>query len=331
MFTRAQARRADSPGLDDCGRVLLRTDAPLNRQSDHVVPPQDLKGVLVTLAGAAALGVVSLASLSAGPQSSSLRGLDPQPSSALDDARWAFYNARYGSAAALARDQCMADIDSLPACELRTAALLLQIRRAMGDSPHTDAAWKRCIACPALLAEFDATLAHARAGARARLRAVPQDDETLFLLGKLDLNYVWLQLGTLGHKTGWAEYWEARRSLDTVLTRQPGHVRARVARAWIDYIVDTKMRRGTRWLLGGGNKARGLAAIRSAAATDADFFTRAEAVFGLWDMQVRERDFAGAVTTAHLLLIDFPDNQDLKRFVDQRRVDEATGAAASTN
>jgi hypothetical protein len=140
---------------------------------------------------------------------------------------------------------------------------------------------------------------------------------------------VWLQLGTLGHKTGWAEYWEARRSLDTVLTRQPGHVRARVARGWIDYIVDTKMRRGTRWLLGGGSKTRGLAAIRSAAVTDADFFTRTEAVFALWDMQVRERDFAGALTTAQLLLIDFPDNRDLKRFVDQRRVDEATGASAS--
>ncbi len=78
----------------------------------------------------------------------------------------------------------------------------------MGDSPDTDAAWKRCIACPQLLAAFDATLAHAKAAARVRLHAAPQDDETLFLLGKLDLNYVWLQLGTLGHRTGWAEYWE---------------------------------------------------------------------------------------------------------------------------
>ena len=65
MFTRAQARRGLA-GPQPCGRVLLRTDAPPNRQSDHVVPPQDLKGVLVTLAGAAALGVVSLASLGAG-------------------------------------------------------------------------------------------------------------------------------------------------------------------------------------------------------------------------------------------------------------------------
>ena len=283
-----------------------------------MVPPHDRKGVLVTLAGAVALGVILLASPGA------------EASSVLDDARWAFYSARYDSAAALAHDPCVADTSSLDACELRTAALLFQIRRAMGDSPDAGASWKRCIACPPLLAAFDATLAHARAVARARLRAVPLDDETLFLLGKLDLNYVWLQVGTLGHRTGWAEYWEARRSLDTVLTRQPGHVRASVARGWIDYIVDTRMRRGTRWLLGGGSKTRGLAAIRGAAVTDADFFTRTEAVFALWDMQVRERDFAGALSTAQLLLVDFPDNQDLKRFVDQRRpAPVATGAVAS--
>lgn len=309
-------------------RVLLRTDTPPQRQFDDVVPPRNLKDLLVTLAGAAALGVVSLG---AGAQSSSLPGLDLQRSSALDDARWAFYSARYESAAALAHDPCIADPSSLAACELRTAALLLQIRRAMGDSPDAGASWKRCIACPALLAAFDATLAHARPAARARIRAVPLDDETLFLLGKLDLNYVWLQLGTLGHRTGWSEYWEARRSLDTVLTRRPGHVRARVARGWIDYIVDTKMRRGTRWLLGGGSRSRGLATIRGAADTDADFFTRAEAVFALWDMQVRERDLAGAIVTAQRLLTDFPNNQDLQRFVDQRRPPPvATGASEST-
>jgi hypothetical protein len=68
-----------------------------------------------------ALGVISLASP------------DAEASSVLDDARWAFYSARYESAAALAHDPCMADTSSLAACELRTAALLLQIRRAMGD------------------------------------------------------------------------------------------------------------------------------------------------------------------------------------------------------
>jgi hypothetical protein len=49
--------------------------------------------------------------------------------------------------------------------------------------------------------------------ARARLEVDPGDEQMLFFLGKVDLNYVWLQLGTLGRKTGWDEYWEARRSL----------------------------------------------------------------------------------------------------------------------
>jgi hypothetical protein len=137
----------------------------------------------------------------------------------------------------------------------------------------------------------------------------------LFLLGKIDLNYVWLQLGTRGRKTGWDEYWAARTSLDQVLERNPGHLRARVARAWIDYIVGTKLPRGTRWLLGGGNKKRGLRAVREAASAEGEFFERAEATFALWDMQVRERDLAEAVATARQLARDFPDNRELTRFL----------------
>jgi hypothetical protein len=210
---------------------------------------------------------------------------------------------------------CAAELSALAACELRTAALLFQIRALLAAHSDKDAAWKRCTACPDLLSAFRVALAHGQTAARARLLERPTDDETLFLLGKLDLNYVWLQLGTLGHKTGWDEYWEARKSLDAVLERQPAHVRARVARGWIDYIVATKMPRGTRWLLGGGSRKRGLLAIREAAGADADFFTKTEARFALWDMQVRERDTAGAIVTADLLIRDFPDNQELKRFI----------------
>ena len=140
--------------------------------------------------------------------------------------------------------------------------------------------------------EFFAEIQRGQTLARERLLANPMDDETLFFLGKLDLNYVWLQLGPLKRKTGWDEYWEARKSLDALLARNPGHVRARVARAWIDYIVDTKMPWGTRWVLGGGNKKKALTNIREAARVDADYFTHAEAEFALWDMQVRERDMS---------------------------------------
>jgi hypothetical protein len=235
----------------------------------------------------------------------------------LDEAQQMFYNGRYADAASLTVDLCTAEAHNLAACELRSSALLFQIRRALGDAPDKDKAFTQCAACPAWLSIFVAETRRVQAIARARLALSPGDEETLFFLGKLDLNYVWLQLGTLGRKTGWDEYWEARRSLDKVLKQNPNHVRAKVARAWIDYIVDTKMPRGTRWLLGGGNKKRGLRAVREAATVDADLFVRAEAGFALWDMQVRERDIAEARATAAALAEDFPDNPELRKFLEQ--------------
>jgi hypothetical protein len=185
----------------------------------------------------------------------------------------------------------------------------------MGDSADRERAWTMCAACPDLLSAFVAETSRARALAHTRLQQNPGDEAALFLLGKVDLNYVWLQLGTRGRKTGWDEYWEARTSLDKVLERNPGHLRARVARAWIDYIVATKMPRGTRWLLGGGSKKRGLQVVREAASAEGDFFARTEAAFALWDMQVRERELVEAVATARQLARDFPDNRELTRFL----------------
>lgn len=235
---------------------------------------------------------------------------------ALDAAQRLFYNGRYADAATLTADLCTAAADTLAACELRTSALLFQLRRALGETPDKDQAFSQCAACPALLSTFVSATRRAQAIARARLKVDPGHEETLFFLGKLDLNYVWLQLGTLGRKTGWDEYWEARRSLDQVLKQNPEHVRAKVARAWIDYIVDTKMPRGTRWLLGGGNKKRGLRAVREAATVEADLFVRAEAGFALWDMHVRERNIAEARATAATLAEDFPDNPELRKFLE---------------
>jgi hypothetical protein len=263
------------------------------------------------LARALALGTVALL-----PFTASADGIEA--------AQREYYNARYESAARLTQDPCATDVNGLAACELRTAALLFQIKAELGSQEDKDKALKACATCADLLAAFKVALARGQSLARARLLTDPADDETRFLLGKLDLNYVWLQLGTLGHRTGWDEYWEGRRSLDAVLSRQPTHVRARVARGWIDYIVATKMRRGTRWLLGGGNKKRGMLAIREAAGADADFFTRTEARFALWDIQVRERDTSGALATAEILIRDFPDNHELKRFMKTHRSSQST-------
>ena len=234
---------------------------------------------------------------------------------ALRAAHEMFYNGRYADAAAATAALCTPNVAALPACELRTSALHFQLRRALGDLPQGQQTFARCAECADLLSTFVAETKRGQETARTGLKAKPGDEDTLFFLGKLDLNYVWLQLGTVGRKTGWSEYWEARKSLDAVLKSNPDHVRARVARAWIDYIVDTKLPRGTRWMLGGGNKRKALTAMQEAASSQGEYYSQAEAVFGLWDMQVRERRMAEAVVTARSLARDFPDNQELAKFL----------------
>jgi hypothetical protein len=249
-------------------------------------------------------------------QSSSQRPALDRPT--LSDAQRLFYNARYAAAAALALDLRVSDTQDLPNDELRSSALLFQLKALLEGRPDKDKALKNCATCPNLIAEFLADIRHGQALARTTLRSTPGDEAALFFLGKLDLNYVWLQLGPLRRKTGWDEYWEARRSLDAVLAHNPRHVRARVARAWIDYIVDTKMPWGTRWLLGGGNRKQALIDVREAAQMESDFFSHAEAEFALWDMAVRERDMAHATDVARRLAHDFPDNRELAAFLEAR-------------
>jgi len=240
-------------------------------------------------------------------------GVSAPPS--LDHAQHLFYAGRYESAAAIALALRESDPDNLATFELRTSALLFQLKRALGDAEDRDKAFKQCEPCPDLRATFFDDTTRGRAIAKRRVEADATDEAALFFLGKLDLNYVWLQLGTLGHRTGWNEYWEARKSLDAVLKINPTHVRARVARAWIDYIVDTRLAWGFRWMLGGGNKKRALTTVREAAHGSGDRFARAEAGFGLWEMEIRERNIPEAVAIARILAQDFPENQELAKFL----------------
>ncbi len=236
----------------------------------------------------------------------------------LADAQGLFYNARYEEAVTLALALRSSGMQDLANDELRSSALLFQLKALLEKRGDRKEVLKNCAVCPELIADFMADIHHGQNLARTALKADPRDEAALFFLGKLDLNYVWLQLGPLGRKTGWDEYWEARRSLETVLKHNPQHVRARVARAWIDYIVDTKMPRGTRWVLGGGNRKQALVDVRQAAQIESDFFTRAEAEFALWDMQVREREMARAIDIARKLADDFPDNRELAAFLEAR-------------
>ena len=236
-------------------------------------------------------------------------------SPALDEAQIHFYSARYPEAAAVTRRLLADDPQQLATYELHTAALHFQIRRLLRDAKDKKAGLAACVPCAALLAEFMDTMKAGRTLALSRLTANAADEEARFLLSKIDLNYVWLVLSTLERRTGWNEYQEARRSIDAVLDSRAGHVRARVARAWIYYIVATKLPWGTRWMLGGGNRGRGLRMMREAAMADATVYEKAEAVFGLWEMEVREENTASALTAARVLLGWFPENQDVAMFV----------------
>jgi hypothetical protein len=255
-----------------------------------------------------------------------VRAQDVRPQASLTDAYRLFYNAHYEEAAALAMTLRAAGPQDLENDEVRTSALLFHLRGLLNgqdardnDKSEKGEALKRCAApCADVLAAFNADLHHGQALAREQLKAKPDDQDALFFLGKLDLNYVWLELGLLGHKTGWDEYWEARKSLDAVLKQNPNHVRARVARGWIDYIVNTRMPWGTRWILGGGNKKRGIAAVREAATMDAEFYTRAEAEFALWDMNVREKNYDAATALAQKLAHAFPENHEVARYLRAR-------------
>ena len=242
---------------------------------------------------------------------------EPRSIGTLDEAHRLFYSGQYESAAALALTARQANAGNLSAFELRSSALHFQIRRALGPGTDRDRAWKACAACPDLMSAFLAETNLGRNAAQQRLQRDPADTEALFFLGKLDLNYVWLHLATLGRKTGWSEYWEARKTLDALLKVDPDHVRGRVARAWIDYIVATKVPRGVRWMVGGGNKNRGLQVVRDASKADAPATAQTEAMFALWDMQVREKQLPDAVVTARALSRDFPENRDLTKFLSQ--------------
>jgi hypothetical protein len=216
--------------------------------------------------------------------------------------------------------------DDLAAYELRTTALLFQIKRLIGDDKKRKNVINTCERCADLVAAFHTDIAAAQGVARDRLRADPADQMALYFLGKIDLNYVWLHLGPLGRKAGWSEFWEARRSLDNVLRRDPDHVRARVALAWVDYIVGTRLPRGTKWVVGGGNRERALKAMREAAGASADFYSSAEARFALWEMLVRERDINSAVDVARRLMLDFPSNRELASFVETHGVSDRVGS-----
>ena len=271
-----------------------------------------LRAVSLFVAGWMAVGVtVPLAA----QETASVLNSDAAPS--LAAAERLYYKGDYAAAAEMALALRTANPQNLAVYELRTSALHFQVKRLLGDAKDRGKALKACAPCPALLAAFAEETTRGLAVARAKLVQDPQNLETTFLLGKIDLNHVWLYLGTLGRKTAFNEYREARRLMEAVLKREPGHVRARVAHAWIEYIVDTRVPFLFQWVLGGGDKKKALAEMREAAEAEAPFIVQTEARFALWEMLNRDKRVAEALVPARALLADFPGNRELLAFIDK--------------
>lgn len=98
-----------------------------------------------------------------------------------------FYNGDYDNAAAVTYALYAERPDDLDACELRTASLHFQIKKALretGQRGNKTTAWDACAACPALMAAFVAETARGQAFARARLKLRPHDEKALFFLEK---------------------------------------------------------------------------------------------------------------------------------------------------
>jgi hypothetical protein len=268
-----------------------------------------------------AVGTAMLAALLAAPAAHPASHTTPDSRHAeasatpLEAAQRLFYTSKFSAAADQALKLVSESPSDLAAFELRTSALHFQIRRASGTGTDRKLAMAACQTCPALLDTFMAEIKRGRAAARQRLAEAPDDEQAMYYLAKMDTSYLFLQLSTVGKRTGWEEYWEAKRLLDVVLGKNPNHVRAQVARAWMDYIVGTRVPWGTRWMMGGGSRARGLRAMRGAAAAPGDFYSEVEADFALWEMLVREGKRDEALPVARELLGRFPDNEELARFV----------------
>ena len=254
----------------------------------------------------------------------SLQAAAPATAQTLADAQKLFFNAHYQQASELALTLRQTGAHDLANDELRTTALLFELRGLLkGQDAHNrqsnkEAALKACARCPAVMDAFAADLRHGQQLAQEMLKKNPNDPVALFYLGKLDLNYVWLHLGLLGKKTGLDEYREARRSLDALLKIDPMHVRGKIARGWIEYIVATRMPWGTRWILGGGNRKNGLAMIREAAETPTDPFSRAEAEFALWDILLRDKNEKDAIEVARRIAQAYPENTEVAAFLAAR-------------
>ena len=184
----------------------------------------------------------------------------------------------------------------------------------MGDGADRDRAFKQCAACPVLLAEFQAEITLGQAAARGAA-ANADNDNARFFLGKIDLNYVWMQLATLGNCTRWDPGHGSAQGHGSH-HQAPADAHPRPRRAGVDRLH----RRHPRDLglpLGAGRwqqETRAGLDARGGQRRHGHHFTDRSEV-GLWEMLVREKQFAEAKTIAKALATEFPENKELAIFI----------------
>lgn len=203
-------------------------------------------------------------------------------------AREAFLQQDYHSAethALVARNLRPEDPESY---EVQTGALLFRLRKQAGVS-GPGLLLGRQAPDPDTLADFFGLQAEGVRRAEKCLRDAPRNVRCEFLLAKLHLNKLWLNLQVLDRKTGLGEYRSARAGLERVLARDPDHARALTALGWIEQIVAERSR-AVRWLLGGGSRDKALAHIRRAiSCASCSELDVAEAKFALAELLQREK------------------------------------------
>ena len=198
--------------------------------------------------------------------------------------------------------------------ELRTSALLFQVRRAIGSAKDKDKALKQCAACGALMDAFQVETARGLDLARARLKTHPGDDEALFFLGQIQPESRVAAPRDAGaqDRMGSSTGKRGRAS-----TRSSHALHITLAHGSHAHGSTTSSTRGCR----AGRAGCSAAATRSARcsrfakrpAPTRTFFVHAEAAFALWDLHVREKDLVEATRLARDLARDFPENLESPR------------------
>lgn len=241
----------------------------------------------------------------------------------INEARERFYEEKYEEAqrvTLVARSLEPSDPESY---ELSTTVMLFQLKKITGiDGADEQRKVKKtltsCRVCPELLRQFENDSTEGIRLARHILSKRPDDERAMFLLAKIDLNRLWLFLQILDKMKGWREYQEARKLLVKLLARNPNHVRALTALAWINYIV-AERNFLLRAILGGGSKKTAYKQLHHAAAcVQCDFFDRIEAKFSLFDILRQEKRFAEALVVAEELSARFPENASFAHHVGQK-------------